>query len=185
MWQPGKFTLFKSLMKIISLYSVLMLLFLRANSLSKIRNPLCFRETQQETDGIFIFQYLEESLITHNVMKNHRVRESVVSPASSNEAPSPPLDLRGHSREQSMAAAIERASCEELNLTWVMDHPGRCQGNKYPNILFLPPPHLLLETPLATEALEILIFRYAFQCVLYIFLQENLCPSRELNIRAF
>lgn len=97
-------------MKIVSLYSILMLSFLRANSLSKIRNLLCFRETQQETDGVFVLRYLEESLITHNVMKNHRARESVVSLASSNEAPSPPLDLRGHSREQSMTVAIERAS---------------------------------------------------------------------------
>lgn len=87
-----------------------MLLFLRADSFSEIRNRLCFRETQQEKGGIFILCYLE-SLITHNVMKNHRARERTVSLVSSNEAPSPPLDLRGHSREQSVAVAIERASC--------------------------------------------------------------------------
>lgn len=97
-------------MKIISLYSISVLLFLRADSLSEIRNLLCFRETQQETGGVFILCYLE-SLIIHNVMKNHRARESTVSLASSNVAPLPPLDLRGHSREQSMAVVIERASC--------------------------------------------------------------------------
>lgn len=43
-----------------------------------------------------ILGYFEESLITHKVLKNQSDRNSVVSAGlGNNEAPLPPLDLKG------------------------------------------------------------------------------------------
>lgn len=69
-----------------SLHPVTIPLFLRIRNLGAgveggtCRDDICIRETQQETDAILMLGYFEESLITHKVLKNHRDRNSVVSP---------------------------------------------------------------------------------------------------------